>query len=364
MVTLRETPAGQPDDRLVPLVLAAVVGRPRTSPMVYARLRPWVSSSIAESDIAQTLTTCWRDQTVSMRGSQFRLTSRGKEQVQYWFGGPPIERRGHAGRLVAPALSLQGWGTKLRALARASSLRAEILRQAFALDLEPLPTLGQVEDALAWSLLEFGASPEVLDALPRQSRPRPARLMRAALFWSALLRGGKRIQVEDLLQRPLSESIQGALCALAALHVGADDAEPSSLTRALLNGWLGQTEQSHNYNQDSRPVPLTETPASKGGTMRADGAFPMRALHAARESPTGRFGEHLVLISHAWRHFRATNPDSEPDSLAHFKAQLLDAHLSQLISLKAAEMPQLHNPSDLVESEVRYRASRFHFIRI
>lgn len=131
-----------------------------------------------------------------------------------------------------------------------------------------------------------------------------------------------------------------AVRALVAPALGVSSSWAGALGRALVSQW-------------AQGSGLFARPSSR--------AFPDLVLRAARSSPTGRFGDTLVLISHAWRQFAEVD---EALPLDRFKQALVAAHQQQALSLKGAEMPQLHDPSDLAESEVRYRGSRFHFIRI
>jgi hypothetical protein len=73
-------------------------------------------------------------------------------------------------------------------------------------------------------------------------------------------------------------------------------------------------------------------------------------LRAARTTQTGRYGNHLVLISHVWRELQRQEPT--PD-LARFKADLLAAYVRGDLTLAKADMPQTLDPHDLDESRVR-----------
>ena len=81
----------------------------------------------------------------------------------------------------------------------------------------------------------------------------------------------------------------------------------------------------------------------------------------ARTSPTGRFGDNKVFISHVWRQVRH-EPQFAPLGLDGFKAKLVEANRENLLVLSRADMPEVLPPSDLDDSETTYQNTVYHFI--
>ena len=84
---------------------------------------------------------------------------------------------------------------------------------------------------------------------------------------------------------------------------------------------------------------------------------------AARASPTGRFGDNKVFISHLWRQLR-TDPRFAALGPAGFKARLVEAHRADLLTLSRADLVQLMDPADVSESETPYLNAAFHFVLV
>lgn len=131
----------------------------------------------------------------------------------------------------------------------------------------------------------------------------------------------------------------------------------SSLPRAFAVWGAREVQRLLEQLEGSADQALPPEP----GEPKREG-FADRALLAARHSPTGWIGDHLVFISHAYRQFVAEHP-SEGLSLPGFKKQLLAAHRKGDLHLSGSDMPQLHDARDVEESTVPYRTSRFVFIR-
>lgn len=285
------------------LVVAALRRRPGAASAVSAALHPVLRDLTTRRALTRAVQARWADLTERGWLRHTQLTELGNQAVDRAFGADTrLSGRSWRGQLIVPALQLAHptEADRLR-LTRADPLRAEVARQRFALPLDPMPELDEVVVALGYG---------------------PAR------------RGSRQ-----------------AVRSLAQLAVGAADGRVATLVRAMVSRWA----QGLSLFGD-QPAPASVAPARSGIA-----AFPAKALRAARTSPTGRVGDTLVLISHAWRQLHQAEDSL---SLDRFKNELVTAHRQRSLSLKAADMPQLYDPSDLAESEVHYRGSRFHFIRI
>lgn len=91
--------------------------------------------------------------------------------------------------------------------------------------------------------------------------------------------------------------------------------------------------------------------------------FANTVLSVARKSPTGRFGDNKVFISHVWRQL-ADEPRFARLGEAGFKAKLVEANRADRLTLSRADLYQALDPTDLNESEVTTPAAVFHFIFI
>jgi len=190
----------------------------------------------------------------------------------------------------------------------ADQLRAAILRRQHRI---AGSSLSRVADALGWKLLG-------IDSEQPFSR---AAVLRALI--------GRELGVS-------SSDLDKTLGKLAARSVGSDDAKPDALRAALLRSWLAPS---------AAPAP-DDLPG-----------FARRVLEAARTSPTGRFGDNKVFISHVHRRLGDAALDA-------FKRRLVEAHRAGLLALSRADLVEAMDPSDVAESETRWDQTTFHFIRL
>lgn len=92
-------------------------------------------------------------------------------------------------------------------------------------------------------------------------------------------------------------------------------------------------------------------------------AFARTVLAAARDCPTGRYGDNKVFISHVWRRlageprFAGLGPD-------RFKQRLAEANTANLLTLSRADLVSVMDPADVRESETPYLNAVFHFILV
>ena len=84
---------------------------------------------------------------------------------------------------------------------------------------------------------------------------------------------------------------------------------------------------------------------------------------AARDCPTGRFGDNKVFIAHVWRAIEA-EPLFQAMNLAAFKERLAEANNARLLNLSRADLVQAMDPDDVRQSEVHYLNATFHFVRM
>ena len=91
--------------------------------------------------------------------------------------------------------------------------------------------------------------------------------------------------------------------------------------------------------------------------------FANTVMKVARTSPTGRFGDNKVFISHVWRQVAEESPFA-PLGLTGFKEKLVEASRENLLTLSRADLVQVMDPADVRESETAYLNAVFHFILV
>ncbi|WP_224370115.1 hypothetical protein [Hyalangium versicolor] len=225
--------------------------------------------------------------------------------------------------LLARALGLPPTKQTLARLEDADGVRAALLRQEHQLPLPEAPTLVQARDRLLWK--QLGVETE---------QPFTLNAVQAHLLGKLL---------ESKVAHP-----ELALRQLAARTVKASRPDAEAIRMAALRGWLLPAETEATSTPAPAPAPAPEDSLS---------AFAERVLAAARASPTGRFGENKVFISHVWK---ALQP--EWGNREAFDQQLLEANRTRRLSLSRADLVEAMNPADVSESEVSAYGASFHFI--
>jgi hypothetical protein len=142
-------------------------------------------------------------------------------------------------------------------------------------------------------------------------------------------------QLRKLLPRVVLEAPQGGLAGLRSV---------------VFRDWgQGPKEAKLPLPEQTAPFDLQ----SFANTVRA----------AARDCPTGRFGDNKVFINHVWRRLR-DEPALDGMDLPEFKQKLVEANAEGLLSLSRADLVQLMDPTDVQESETRHLNAEFHFILV
>lgn len=88
--------------------------------------------------------------------------------------------------------------------------------------------------------------------------------------------------------------------------------------------------------------------------------FAERVMEAARSSPTGRWHDGQVFISHVWAQYQEQNDDGM--RLEDFQRRLVEAHQARLLRLSRADLVEAMPRNDVNASEVGYLSTRFHFV--
>lgn len=241
-------------------------------------------------------------------------------------------------------------GADVKHLSGAAGLKAELLRSGFGLALGDRPTPKQAADALAASLLGL----------------EPGQPFTADSILLALLRGQgielkpaqkpnpKNIQ-EALFRRELGDSaVKNPLDGLVTRSVGARQSKTSELSEAALRSWVDRSESAAGSSVPSGDM---DSPASVDL-----GDFSRLVLEAARNSPTGRFGDGKVFIAHVWRAVRE-DPAMRGMDAGAFKSRLVDAHRARWLELGRGDLVEAMDPDDVRESATTNLNAVYHFVR-
>ena len=242
--------------------------------------------------------------------------------------------------LPARALGLPAATDALfKALSSEPAFQAVLLKQQYGLAIALIPKPDEATDALAWKLIGF----------ENDGRKFNPKNIKTALFNRALGNGA-------------AADLKKAATRLLAQRVGARRDEPKELRDAVLRNWINQ--------DDSGPAPAEPVamPYVSPSQPPAPPAFdlPSFASHvksAARDCPTGRFGDNKVFIAHVWKALQA-DPAFGTIELAAFKERLAEANNARLLDLSRADLVQAMDPDDVRQSEVHYLNATFHFVRI
>ncbi len=181
------------------------------------------------------------------------------------------------------------------------------------------PTLANVLDALACKELNF---PDLTDL----------KEVKAAVL-SRLAGSAERLPLDELATQ------------LPRVVLGTPRGGLAAFRQVALAEWAGRRAQA-------------EAPAEFDLT-----AFANTVQAAARDCPTGWFGNNKVFISHLWRHLHGEPAFAKLD-LPAFKQRLVEANREGLLTLSRADLVQLMDLTDVAESETTYENAVFHFVLV
>lgn len=262
------------------------------------------------------------------------LSAAGREKALAALGVPALPKR-PSWKWVHSLLVARGHGEEptpaaLRRMATTDGLAAAVLEKHHRIKAPPAPTLTQVGHAIAWRELGVESTEPFT--------------LKAVLIHIAQKVVGAAATPEDS---------RAALGMLAAAAAGASRGD-APLRAALVKRWMAQ---------EKREVESAAPPASPDVESASLEAFSRRALDAARSSPTGRWGEHKVFVSHAWSQYQKVHDGSALD-LESFKNMLVRANRARLLFLSRADLVEEMNAEDVRRSEIASLGTTFHFIRV
>ena len=268
-----------------------------------------------------------------------RLSEAGRSRALEFLGVSELPPRCNWGTiqakfLVPKALRLASTSPEeLKRLGTAENLAALLLRERFKLSIGPRPSLGQVFEALTCSELGF---------------PDVSSLEDLKLRVLSRLAGSEERMDTGRLRKTLPRVL-----------LGAKAGGIRGLRAVVLAGWA-----DGDASPTTLPTPAGDRPRDEEAPAEFDlPAFARTVKAAARDCPTGRFGDNKVFISHLWRHLR-DEPCFPVRDLASFKQRLTEANQDHLLTLSRADLVQLMDPADVEESRTRYLNGEFHFVLV
>jgi hypothetical protein len=224
-----------------------------------------------------------------------------------------------------------------------ADLKVEILRARYGLDLgDGKPSMPQATEKMAAKLLGLEAGQKfTADNILRKL------LRDAGIEIPAGQKPGPSSIRDALFRRELGDpSAKKPLDLLATRSVGARQNTATELASAVLRSWVDRSEPE----PESHPAPIDLEDFSRRVTL------------AARESPSGWFGDAKVFISHVWRALR-DDPAFRGVDDAAFKDRLVEAHRARLLELGRADLVEAMDPIDVRESATPYLNAVYHFVR-
>jgi hypothetical protein len=242
--------------------------------------------------------------------------------------------------LPARALGLPAATDALfKVLSSDPAFQAVLLKQQYGLAIAEIPKPDEATDALAWKLIGF----------ENDGRKFNPKNIKTALFNRALGNGA-------------AADLKKAATRLLAQLVGARRDEPKELRDAVLRNWINQDESGP---APAEPVAMPyESPSQPPAPSAFDlPSFASHVKSAARDCPTGRFGDNKVFIAHVWKALQA-DPTFRTMDMATFKERLAEANNARLLDLSRADLVQAMDPDDVRQSELHYLNATFHFVRI
>jgi hypothetical protein len=272
-----------------------------------------------------------------------RLTEDGRAQALSFLGVNKLPARCNWGTIQARLLVPKALGVDpeaedtIKRIGKEENLAAILLKRRFELAVGPSPGLGEVLEALACRELRFPEATSLADV--------------KAVVLSRLIGEEQPLEADTLkstLPRVLLNAKRGGV---------------AGLREVLLSSWADGHVARFRRNppaevKSTRPV--MEEPVPSEFDLSA---FAQTVKAAARNCPTGRFGDNKVFINHVWRSLRE-EPGFPVMDLSSFKERLTEANNAGLLTLSRADLIEVMDPADVRESQTWYLNGEFHFILV
>ena len=326
------------------------------SPYVSHKLSPAEWRARADDEATALLETGYAKQS----RNKLITTSHGYEAVQVFVGANVPQNVTwqdiQTGLLTAKALGItKPSPAMLKSLERPEGLRANILKQAYAINMRGTATVSRLRARLALIALERAFGNKIKTGLG------------AGRGFSA--KAG-RLLAGQLSSRPREFHTDTQLIsALAAEAVDARQIDPEELRIAAIKKFISQG-LSTSTNADTTPSILKAANdeglpgAGPQAVRRPDPVeFANHVLTAAGTCADGWPGNRKALISKVWQIIKKQHPGWALSEI-EFKCMLAEAHRAGLIALATADLKDKAIAKDLEASAITYKNTVWHFIRV
>jgi hypothetical protein len=168
----------------------------------------------------------------------------------------------------------------------------------------------------------------------------------------------RRQVLSGLLGSPEPLTAQALNASFARVRLQVRGRRAGELRKKVFAAWTAGGGESF------APAPAAPAPGAGAHRPQFDlAAFAHTVKAAARDCPTGRFGDNKVFISHLWRYLR-DEPGMPRLDLPAFKRRLAEANAAGLLTLSRADLVQVMDSADVAESETPYLNAVFHFVLV
>jgi hypothetical protein len=277
----------------------------------------------------------------------YRLTDAGRQQAATFLGlaAAPANLQWTSLRnryLVALALGIDPADKdRVKQVGTSGGVRAAVLVRHFGLPGTPVPSESRVKHLLAWRQLREAHDVPI---------PPTEDISHNAILKATMLRG----QHGD------------PVTLLAAQATKAENTSADKVREAVIRQWLGERDRS-GASAGTGATSAQQPANGQHGQVAAAAPFDLarfaeRVRELARTSPTGRFGENKVFLSHIWERFHE-QPGGNGMSRAEFERHLVEANRQDLLALSRADLVSAMDPADVEASEIRLPHSTFQFVR-
>ena len=331
------------------LILVRLLGKAKTPPSrsnFVKDLEPYFPWKGSEWDEQLDQTLAHLKEIGLIESKPFRLTDQGRQTAGEFLGldSPPNatwtvirDRYLFARALEIPASNQQA----VKDVGTSKGARPAVLVKYFDLPGSPVPSESRVRHLLAWQQLSKAHDIEV---------PATQDINHNNILWATLLKGQKGVKGKTELNL------------LAAQVTKAINNDLKNLRIAVIRQWLEKQPAPLPVQPPQPPEHATSSNgAHESHTMELP-RFAQQVKELAQTSPTGRFGENKVFLSHVWNQFQGEGGGNGM-TRSEFDRLLVEANRENLITLSRADLVSAMNPNDVQSSEIRLPNSTFHFIR-
>lgn len=303
---------------------------------------------------------------LSQTRTRFATAPTAMPQVVALLGCEPASKTTWAdlreGPLTARALNLDATDrTVLKALSSPDGFRALVVQQAFGVGIGRPMSLSKLRSGLALRALERAFGNQIKRGLGSAS---------------GLATKPSRILAGQLSKSPRDYGTDGRLiAALAAEHLGTQNAEAETLRLALLRRHFASDAAASGpsiapaHKQIPATAPVVANDPGRAGATPLPSARPdlpgfikvVQTLAGARAQ--GWPGNRKAFISHVWVAIQSAHPAWALTEI-EFKSMLAEAHRTGGIVLASADLKDKNQIKEFELSAIQYKNTTWHFVRV